>query len=308
MGKTKEFTEHEMDPIRRGSSSSSIGPTRQRTTRANRTRSQEHHYPGYYGGERSDTTQLLFRMILGRFRRAWVSLRYRFRAITHGLFKEYTLVKMCVLAGGFYWVCQTGIPMVQGSSATAQEEGTSLFGFLSGGSSKEGGAKPRQTKYKSKNEAAPVSASELFAEEAAAYIEKYASVAREEQAKYGVPASISLAQGLIESRAGTSKLAKSNNNHFGIKCFSRSCRKGHCSNFTDDTHKDFFRKFDNPWGSWREHSQMLSRGRYKSLHKHGTNYRQWAYGLKAIGYATDRTYAEKLIGVIERYGLNKYDG
>ena len=87
--------------------------------------------------------------------------------------------------------------------------------------------------------------------------------------KYGIPASISLAQGLIESRAGSSKLAVNNNNHFGIKCFSRHCRKGHCTNFTDDTHKDFFRKFPSPWESWRAHSQLLSSGRYTKLRKNG---------------------------------------
>ncbi len=125
--------------------------------------------------------------------------------------------------------------------------------------------------------------------------------------KYGIPASISLAQGLIESRAGSSKLAVNNNNHFGIKCFSRHCRKGHCTNFTDDTHKDFFRKFPSPWESWRAHSQLLSSGRYTKLRKNGRDYRKWAYGLKSIGYATDRTYAEKLIGIIERYELYKYD-
>ena len=125
--------------------------------------------------------------------------------------------------------------------------------------------------------------------------------------KFGVPASISLAQGLIESRAGSSKLAKTNNNHFGMKCFSRKCKKGHCSNFTDDTHKDFFRIFDNAWDSWRAHSQMISTGRYAKLKKYGHDYRKWANGLKSVGYATDRNYAEKLIGVIEKYNLNRFD-
>ena len=125
--------------------------------------------------------------------------------------------------------------------------------------------------------------------------------------QYGVPASISLAQGLIESRAGTSKLAVENNNHFGMKCFSRNCRKGHCTNFTDDSHKDFFLKFTNPWDSWRKHSQMISTGRYARLKRYGRDYRAWANGLKSVGYATDRGYASKLIGVIERYELYQYD-
>lgn len=140
-----------------------------------------------------------------------------------------------------------------------------------------------------------------------AYINTYKDVARKEQAAFGVPASISLAQGLIESNAGQSRLAKNANNHFGMKCFSRNCKKGHCINATDDTHKDFFRKYTNAWESWRDHSRMLSKGRYAKLKRYGTDYRKWAYGLKSIGYATDRTYAEKLIGIIEKYKLNQYD-
>jgi flagellum-specific peptidoglycan hydrolase FlgJ len=112
---------------------------------------------------------------------------------------------------------------------------------------------------------------------------------------------------LVESRAGTSRLAKNNNNHFGIKCFSKRCAKGHCTNATDDHHKDFFRKYKSAWESWREHSQLLAGGHYSRLQKCGSDYRQWAYGLKSLGYATDKTYAEKLIGMIERYELYKYD-
>lgn len=159
----------------------------------------------------------------------------------------------------------------------------------------------------SKNEAAPVAASEMPKFDAKAYINKFKDIARTEMYKYGVPASISLAQGLIESRAGTSKLAVENNNHFGMKCFSKKCGKGHCTNFTDDTHKDFFLKFKNPGDSWRQHSVMISSGRYAYLKKYGRDYRRWAFGLKAVGYATDRTYAEKLIGVIQRYDLDRYD-
>lgn len=157
------------------------------------------------------------------------------------------------------------------------------------------------------NEAAPVSAKEVFSGDVNEYVERFDDIARQEMHKYGIPASISLAQGLIESRAGSSKLAVNNNNHFGIKCFSQSCKKGHCTNFKDDTHKDFFRKFKSPWESWRAHSQLLASGRYTRLKKYGRDYRKWAYGLKSAGYATDRTYAEKLIGIIERYELYKYD-
>jgi len=140
-----------------------------------------------------------------------------------------------------------------------------------------------------------------------AYIAKFKNAAQQGMRKYGVPASISLAQGLIESRAGTSKLAVSNNNHFGMKCFARNCRKGHCTNHTDDTHKDFFLKFKNASLSWEAHGKLISTGRYAKLKKYGRDYRRWATGLKAAGYATDPTYAQKLIGVIERYKLYQYD-
>lgn len=142
---------------------------------------------------------------------------------------------------------------------------------------------------------------------AKAYIKRFARVAQIEQQKYGVPASISLAQGLLESRSGSSKLATEFNNHFGIKCFSKKCKVGHCGNFADDSHKDFFRRYGNAWESWRSHSQMLSNGKYKRLHKYGSNYRKWAIGLRDLGYATDRQYANKLIGIIEREKLYEYD-
>lgn len=140
------------------------------------------------------------------------------------------------------------------------------------------------------------------------YVKRYADVAVAEMEKYGIPASITLAQGLLESDAGQSRLARANNNHFGIKCFSKNCRKGHCANFTDDSHKDFFRKYNNVWESYRAHSTFLQRKRYIHLQKLGTtNYVKWAHGLKAAGYATDKKYADKLIQIIEALDLNKYD-
>ena len=157
------------------------------------------------------------------------------------------------------------------------------------------------------NAAAPVGALQLREEQAKDYIEKYHKIAEAEMEKFGIPASIGLAQGLVESRAGTSKLARGNNNHFGMKCFSRKCPPGHCTNATDDHHKDFFRKYHSAWESWRAHSELLASGHYSRLKKYGHDYRQWAYGLKALGYATDRTYAEKLIGMIEKYDLHRFD-
>ena len=138
------------------------------------------------------------------------------------------------------------------------------------------------------------------------YVQKYLPLAKELWAKYKIPVAITLAQGIIESRSGTSKLAVENNNHFGMKCFAKNCRKGHCTNHTDDTHKDFFRKFKTVRECFLERGKLLSSGRYAKLKKHGRDYRKWAYGLKSVGYATDPNYAQTLIRTIERYGLNKY--
>jgi len=91
------------------------------------------------------------------------------------------------------------------------------------------------------NPYAPVSAGALSQNEVKAFIKRYVPVAKKEMELYGIPVSIKMAQALIESRAGTSRLARNNNNFFGMKCFSKKCRKGHCSNATDDHHKDFFR-------------------------------------------------------------------
>lgn len=142
-----------------------------------------------------------------------------------------------------------------------------------------------------------------------AYVKKYYTVAQREMAAHGIPASITLAQGLLESNTGESKLATRNRNHFGIKCFSRSCRRGHCSNFEDDSHKDFFRVYGSPEESYRAHSQVLQNDRYRKLFElPHEDYRGWAMGLRQAGYATDKTYGEKLIKLIEELELYRYDG
>ncbi len=140
-----------------------------------------------------------------------------------------------------------------------------------------------------------------------AYVKRFAEVAKSEMKRYGIPASITLAQGLIESNAGGSRLSRENNNHFGMKCFSKACKKGHCSNFTDDSHKDFFRKYPTAWESYRAHSLLLQGKRYIGLRQFGKDYKKWAQGLKKAGYATDPRYAEKLIHIIEELNLNRYD-
>lgn len=141
-----------------------------------------------------------------------------------------------------------------------------------------------------------------------AYVEAYADIARQEMQEYGIPASITLAQGLLESNAGESRLADQNHNHFGIKCFSKTCAQGHCRNFTDDHHKDFFRIYTSPEESYRAHSVLLQSRRYQHLQQlDPTDYKRWAQGLKKAGYATDPDYAEKLIAIIEHLQLHTFD-
>lgn len=138
------------------------------------------------------------------------------------------------------------------------------------------------------------------------YIQRFKQVAIKEEEKFGIPASITLAQGILESQIGNSRLVKEANNHFGIKCFSNKCKKGHCINFSDDSHKDFFVVFPSAWESYRAHSLLISKGRYKQLKNlSNEDYISWAKGLHKSGYATDKKYAEKLISVIESYGLEK---
>ena len=141
-----------------------------------------------------------------------------------------------------------------------------------------------------------------------AYIEQYAAIAKREMEEFGVPASITLAQGLLESNIGQSSLATKNYNHFGIKCFSRKCKKGHCSNHEDDSHKDFFLIFEDAEASYRAHSKFLHKKRYQHLFNlDRSDYKGWAHGLKKAGYATDPRYAYKLIALIETLGLYEYD-
>lgn len=139
------------------------------------------------------------------------------------------------------------------------------------------------------------------------YVERFAATAVTEMELYGIPASITLAQGLLETDAGASHLASKSNNHFGIKCRSK-CRGCTCRNYSDDDIYDMFRVFDSAWESYREHSKLLQMDRYKSLKKLGTkDYKGWAAGLKKAGYATDKNYHKKLIQIIEELDLHQFD-
>ena len=139
------------------------------------------------------------------------------------------------------------------------------------------------------------------------YIRKYRDLAVEQMDKYGIPASITLAQACLESANGTSRLAVKANNHFGIKCKEWNGKKIY---HNDDERGECFRKYRNVEESYRDHSEFLKNGlRYQSLFDlKPTDYKAWAHGLKAAGYATDPKYAYLLIEIIEENKLYEYDG
>lgn len=138
------------------------------------------------------------------------------------------------------------------------------------------------------------------------YIKEYAELAVKCQKEYQIPASITLAQGILESNAGDSELAKKCNNHFGIKC--GSSWYGRTIHKDDDTYGECFRCYNNAKASYDDHAKFLKRQRYAFLYDYPiTDYASWAYGLKKAGYATDPKYPQKLINIIETYELYKYD-
>jgi flagellum-specific peptidoglycan hydrolase FlgJ len=139
------------------------------------------------------------------------------------------------------------------------------------------------------------------------YIKRYAPIAVSEMHKYNVPASITLAQGILESGNGRSQLASKSNNHFGIKCHIGW--KGGRVYHDDDEKGECFRKYKYVESSYKDHSEFLSgRRRYASLFKlRKSDYKGWAKGLKKAGYATDKKYPKKLIKIIEDYKLYEFD-
>lgn len=137
------------------------------------------------------------------------------------------------------------------------------------------------------------------------YIRRFIEISRVERQKFGIPVSITLAQGLLESDAGESRLTQAANNHFGIKTFNR-----HVPHVVmkDDTPTDKFKKYDSAWESYRDHSLLLMKNNYKNLQfLSKTDYVNWAKGLQKAGYATDPQYAQKLTKIIENLQLYKLD-
>ncbi len=140
-----------------------------------------------------------------------------------------------------------------------------------------------------------------------AYISNYAEIAVDEMKRYHIPASITLAQGILESGNGLSQLALKSNNHFGVKCHKGW--KGDFVRHDDDKDQECFRKYEKVATSYRDHSKFLvERSRYSFLFDYKkTDYKSWAKGLKKAGYATDKKYPEKLLKLIELYDLDHFD-
>jgi len=139
------------------------------------------------------------------------------------------------------------------------------------------------------------------------YIDQYKEIAKDNMRTHGIPASITLAQGILESGSGNGRLAKEANNHFGIKCHTGWT--GNSIKHDDDALQECFRKYRHASESFRNHSLFLSsRARYNDLFKlNKDDYQGWAKGLRKAGYATDPKYPDKLISLIQRYELYQYD-
>lgn len=139
----------------------------------------------------------------------------------------------------------------------------------------------------------------------AQYIALFKTIAQEEMRLYNIPASITLAQGILESNSGKGRLAVEANNHFGIKCHEWTGEKIY---HDDDAAQECFRKYNDSKYSYRDHSLFLQKLRYAGLFKlKKEDYKGWARELRKAGYATDVKYPEKLISLIERYNLDAYD-
>lgn len=176
------------------------------------------------------------------------------------------------------------------------------------GSGKNTAYSQKNKKYKGRNEVIESTSRTVVKNDVVSgYVLQYKDIAMSNMKTYGIPASIILAQGILESGAGRGKLAESANNHFGIKCHADW--KGDSVRHDDDSSQECFRKYDKVSESYRDHALFLTgKGRYASLFElDKDDYQAWAKGLRKAGYATDPRYPDKLISYIERYNLSQYD-
>jgi len=248
------------------------------------------------------TLEMLLNHLIDILQKLFIALKYRFSKILDKLFEDVEVPWLKIIA-----VLLIGYIIMKKDFQFNMSFNSPFSTFTDDQNSNNEYAKATTFSTIESNPYAPFSANTLKEKKAVAFINKYKDMAITEMEKFGIPASIKLAQALIESRAGESRLAVSNNNYFGMKCFSKKCKKGHCTNATDDHHKDFFRKYKNVRESWNAHSSLISRGRYAKLSQFGNDYKKWATGLKKAGYATDKNYDKKLINTIEKYRLYQLD-
>jgi flagellum-specific peptidoglycan hydrolase FlgJ len=246
--------------------------------------------------------------LIRRFYRLKAAFMYQIERRTYGFFEQkhsLTILKVCILAIIMLFILKRDIAFDYKTPNFAEEKTNKEKKYTDNHNKKDYATQASFGKVVT--DLSPASPEELREGQVRDYIDKFSNASVTEMDKFGIPASITMAQAIIESRSGSSILAVRNNNHFGIKCFSKSCPNGHCSNHTDDHHKDFFRIYKGPQESWREHSNFLMKNSYKKLLKYGKDYKAWARGLREYGYATDVNYDRKLIAIIERYELHRLD-
>lgn len=246
--------------------------------------------------------------LLRRFYRLKAAFMYQIERRTYGFFEKkhsLTILKVCILAIIMLFILKRDIAFDYKTPNFAEEKTNKEKKYTDNHNKKDYATQASFGKVVT--DLSPASPEELREGQVRDYIDKFSNASVAEMDQFGIPASITMAQAIVESRSGSSILAVRNNNHFGIKCFSKSCPKGHCSNHTDDHHKDFFRIYRGPQESWREHSNFLMKNSYKKLLKYGKDYKAWARGLREYGYATDVNYDRKLIAIIERYELHRLD-
>lgn len=218
------------------------------------------------------------------------------------MIKKIALLFMVILMAS----CNTTRPVVRTTSKSKPKTTTTKKPVV-----QNTPTKPTTTKTSSKDgkevQLEATSNVRTYDDEIKLYISNFEEIAKSNMKDHGIPASITLAQGILESGAGKGKLAQSANNHFGIKCHTGWT--GESVKHDDDAAQECFRKYNHPSESYRDHSYFLtSRSRYANLFKLDKgDYEAWAKGLKNAGYATDKKYPDKLIGLIERFELYKYD-
>jgi len=210
----------------------------------------------------------------------------------------------------FMTSCTSQKPVVRTTKKPANTNRTTSTSTSSRTSTAKPSVKPSVSSQSDSNETQVLEATtslKVTTEVVLRYIDDFKDIAIENMRQHGIPASITLAQGILESGAGLGALSRRANNHFGIKCHKEW--NGPSVRHDDDSEQECFRKYEHPSESYRDHSLFLTtRSRYSSLFAlPSTDYVAWAKGLKAAGYATDSKYPDKLISLIERYKLYQFD-